>query len=97
MTLAVSNQPTQTAELRLRCSGIVDAAPNDVWDCAGSSGDLLLPSPPAEKATARQDQAGKASTSDGAGNGKKCVGPGTEFKFDRTDYRIKRLRERNFK
>jgi hypothetical protein len=30
MTLAVSNQPTQTAELRLRCSGIVDAAPNDV-------------------------------------------------------------------
>src|SRR5262249_60799164 len=30
------------------------------------SGDLLPPSPPAEKATAGQDQAGKASTSDGA-------------------------------
>jgi hypothetical protein len=28
---------------------------------------LTTPSPPAEKATARQDQAGKASTSDGAG------------------------------
>jgi hypothetical protein len=31
-----------------------------------SSGALLPPSPPAEKATARQDQAGKASTGDGA-------------------------------
>ena len=31
-------------------------------------GDLLPPSPPAEKATARQDQAGKASTGDGAGD-----------------------------
>src|SRR5215471_13640790 len=30
------------------------------------SGDLPPPSPPAEKATARQDQTGKASTSDGA-------------------------------
>src|SRR5262245_57043706 len=29
---------------------------------------LLPPSPPAEKATACQDQAGKASTDDGAGN-----------------------------
>src|SRR5499433_1743833 len=33
------------------------------------SGDLLPPSPPAEKATTRQDQAGQASTGDGAGNG----------------------------
>jgi hypothetical protein len=32
------------------------------------SGDLLPPSPPAEKATARCDPAGKASTGDGAGN-----------------------------
>jgi hypothetical protein len=32
------------------------------------SGDLLPPSPPAEKATARQDQAGKASTGDGTGD-----------------------------
>jgi hypothetical protein len=30
--------------------------------CAGSSGDLLPPLPPAEKATAHQDQTGKAST-----------------------------------
>src|SRR5262249_45515201 len=29
--------------------------------CAGSSRDLLPPSPPAEKATARQDQAGQAT------------------------------------
>src|SRR5262249_19046160 len=32
------------------------------------SGDLLSPSPPAEKATACEDQAGKASTGDGAGD-----------------------------
>ena len=30
--------------------------------------DLLPPSPPAEQASARQDQAGQASTGDGAGN-----------------------------
>jgi hypothetical protein len=36
--------------------------------CAESSGDLLPPSPPGEKATARQEQAGKASTGDGAGD-----------------------------
>src|SRR5262249_47417818 len=36
--------------------------------CVGSSGDLLPPSPPAEKSAARQDQAGKAGTNDGAGN-----------------------------
>jgi len=30
---------------------------------------FLLPSPPAEQATARQDQAGKASASDRAGDG----------------------------
>jgi hypothetical protein len=29
---------------------------------------MLQPSPPAEKATARQDQAGQASTSDGGGH-----------------------------
>jgi len=32
------------------------------------SADLLPPSPPGEKATARQDQAGKSSTGDGAGD-----------------------------
>jgi hypothetical protein len=32
------------------------------------SGDLLPPSPPAVKTAARQDQAGKACTSDGGGN-----------------------------
>src|ERR1700750_2654971 len=36
--------------------------------CAGCSGGLLPPSPPAEKASARQDKAGKASTGDGRGN-----------------------------
>jgi hypothetical protein len=34
--------------------------------CAGCSGDFLPPSPPAEKATARQDQAGQASAGDGS-------------------------------
>jgi hypothetical protein len=37
----------------------------------GSSDDFLTPSPPAEKTTARQDQARKASTGDGGGN---CYG-----------------------
>jgi hypothetical protein len=32
------------------------------------SGGLLPPSPPAEQATARQDQAGQSGTGDGAGN-----------------------------
>jgi len=31
-----------------------------------TAGDLLLPSPPAEKATASQDEAGKSSTGNGA-------------------------------
>ena len=35
---------------------------------AGRSGDLLPPSPPAEKAAAREDQARKSSTGDGGGN-----------------------------
>jgi hypothetical protein len=39
-----------------------------VAGCAGSSGDLLPPSPPAEKATARQDQTRKPSTDDGTGD-----------------------------
>ena len=37
--------------------------------CAGSLGDFAPPSPPAEKATARCDQTGQASTGDGAGDG----------------------------
>jgi ATP dependent DNA ligase domain len=36
------------------------------------SGALLPPSPPAEQATARQDQAGKARLGDGAGDGTTC-------------------------
>jgi hypothetical protein len=36
--------------------------------CVRSSGDLVPPSPPAEKATAREDQAGQTGTGDGAGN-----------------------------
>src|SRR5262249_50464435 len=43
------------------------AAAKHVRDCAESSGDFLPPSPPAEKATARQDQGGKSCTRDGAG------------------------------
>src|SRR5262249_54440484 len=42
-------------------------------DCAGSSGDLPPPSPPAEKATASEDQAWKASTGDRAGDGSRDV------------------------
>jgi hypothetical protein len=34
----------------------------------GRSGDFLTPSPPAEKGTARQDQAGQACTGDWAGD-----------------------------
>src|SRR5499433_821845 len=37
-------------------------------DALDALGDFLPPSPPAEKATARQDQAGKTSTDDGGGN-----------------------------
>ena len=40
---------------------------------AGSR-DLLPPSPPAEKATGSQDQAGQASTGDGCGDGREGVG-----------------------
>ena len=36
---------------------------------AECSGAFLTPPPPAEKATARQDQAREASTGDGTGNG----------------------------
>src|SRR5262245_16218868 len=36
--------------------------------CVESSGNLLPPSPPAEKATASQDQAGKSGTGDGRGH-----------------------------
>jgi hypothetical protein len=53
--------------------------------CVETLGDLLPPSPPAEKATARQDQAGKASTSDGAGDGvygRERVGPITRAYID---------------
>jgi hypothetical protein len=46
------------------------------------SGDLLPPSPPAEKATARQDQTGKSGTGDG-----------TRYSYGRKE---KRLRERGY-
>jgi hypothetical protein len=48
------------------------ATPNRQHDrklASGSSGDSLPPSPPAEKATARQDQAGQSCTGDGARDG----------------------------
>ena len=50
-------------------SAIAGCRERRVRNCAGSSGDLLPPSPPAEKATASQDQAGQTGTGDGAGDG----------------------------
>ena len=51
------------------CYAIAGCKQTTCVDCAaGCSGCLLTPSPPAEKATARHDQAGQASTDDGAGN-----------------------------
>src|SRR5262249_43126764 len=44
-----------------------------ITSISGCSGNLLPPSPPAEKANARQDQARKASTGDGAGNGRSAL------------------------
>ena len=44
------------------------AVANDLCVVVGSSGGPFSPSPPAEKATARQDQAGQASTHDGTGD-----------------------------
>ena len=52
---------TSQPKPRPRCRGFFLVA---VVGGAGSSGALLLPSPPAEKTTARQDQAGKASASE---------------------------------
>jgi hypothetical protein len=53
-----------------RTPALVPPLPQKTYEhCAGSSGALLSPSPPAEKATARQDQAGQASTGDGGGDG----------------------------
>ena len=49
------------------CQGRVSGTHQLLARC---SGDLLPPSPPAEKATASKDQAGKASTSNGAGHRK---------------------------
>src|SRR5262245_24713837 len=50
-----------------------------------SSGYLPPPSPPTEKATARQDQAGKSSTGDGAGDGD------VAFNLDIIDAQIKEV------
>jgi len=50
------------------CSAIADCRIWRVPIRGGSSGDLLPPSPPAENATTRQDQAGQASADDGAGD-----------------------------
>jgi hypothetical protein len=43
------------------------------------SGDLLPPSPPAEQATARQDQAGQARTGDGAWDRRVSVSRKSQF------------------
>jgi hypothetical protein len=46
-----------------------DVAPPIRASCVRCSGDFLPPSPPAEKTTARQYQAGKASAGNWSGNG----------------------------
>jgi hypothetical protein len=51
------------------CSAIAGCRKRRVRVCVETLSDLLPPSPPAEKATARQDQAGQSSTDDGAGYG----------------------------
>jgi hypothetical protein len=56
-----SQSRSLTRLARRRRTGAVLSAPR----CSGA---LLPPSPPAEKASARQHQAGKASTDDGAGD-----------------------------
>jgi hypothetical protein len=53
------------------------AAANVVYRLRLCSGDFLPPSPPAEKATGRQDQTGQASTGDGA---RDCGGGGRYVK-----------------
>ena len=68
----INGQPQQNSQ-----SGPVEQpqATTPHEERARSSGDLLPPSPPAEKATAREDQARKASTGDGAGDsgcGRNC-------------------------
>jgi len=62
--------PTGVRHERCRCPAeVIDGGAADGDDAYafqaaldGGSGDLSSPSPPAEKATARQDQARKAST-----------------------------------
>ena len=60
--------------LRRQRGGFPNLRPSALH-CAGCSGDLPPPSPPAEKATARQDQAGKSSTGDGACPRRSCASP----------------------
>jgi hypothetical protein len=45
----------------------IQRAPCQNADCAASSDDFPPPSPPAEKANAREDKSGKSSTGDGPG------------------------------
>jgi hypothetical protein len=75
---------TICCDLRVNDGGITFGVAEDcrkrrVSAARECSGRLLPPPPPAEKATARQDQAGKASTGDGAGNG------GTSIKLRNND------------
>jgi len=61
--ILLSKPAPSTDELRLTIVG-----------CCNSAA-FLPPSPPAEKATARQDQAGQSGTGDGAGDGNSGGGP----------------------
>jgi hypothetical protein len=59
------------AELLLRCKKIGTPKGNFITNAAASlvsSSSPLPPSPPREKAAARQDQAGQACTGDGTGD-----------------------------
>src|SRR5215470_13258789 len=63
--------PAPTVTVSLPGSNVTPGAPGpslNSWEFVKSSGAFLPPSPPGEKATARQDQARQSSTSDGAGN-----------------------------
>ena len=55
---------------------------------AESSGDLLPPSPPAEKATARQDQAGQSRTDDGAGDSSQLASDLTTGEIRSVDVKV---------
>jgi hypothetical protein len=61
--------PVPRDSINRDCSAIAGCRKRRVRVCVETLSDLLPPSPPTEKAAGRQDQAGQASTGDGARNG----------------------------